>query len=453
MKTRQTLGISVLLCVCAGSWPARQAAVADDTAAKRSLCFTIASGSPDGQRSAIECVVQFGPALPISAVAFGPEGKTLAVGGYREVLLWDLADAKLAKRIGMEHLAGMVHAVAFIDDGKSLAVGDGVPHQSGAVRIFNVETGEQTAVFEEPERVVYSLAATPDGKFLIAGDAGSLVHIWDLTAGKLVRTLDTHNGWVLGIALSGDGKRLVTAGADRTMRVWEVGAWKRLLRYDLPATVNAAALSPDGKTVVGAVGGDDEWALRIGRIAADLKQAARRKPVARARSTGAGMPLDIVWPAQGAVAFVAMGDHTVRAYQAATGKPLKTYRGHTDWVYCVAVTPDGSKLASGSADGTVKIFNAAGGKPLATLVQLSPRTDDWLVMTPRGHFATSAADRIQWKTADSSNREKDLTDRYHDRESVRKALAVKTAPPSASQRKGTSKPRKPAGPKKKVTTP
>ncbi len=427
MNIRQIIGASVLLCMCVGSLLA-----ADAT---RPLAFPIADD--------VEGVVDFGPALAISAVAFGPDGKTLAVGGYQEVLLWDLDAAKLAKRIGTGHLTGLVHAVAFVRGGKALAVGDGVPHQSGAVRIFDVESGEPAVTFDEPKRVVCCLTPSPDGELLVAGDAGSTVHVWDLGTEKPVKTIDGHGGWVLGAAFSDDGKRLATAGADQTLRVWATDTWEPVISYNVPAAVHAAALSPDGKTVVGAVGGEKEWALRVGRVDTDLLQAARRKPTAKAMSTGTGMPLDIVWPAKGANVFVACNDHTVRAYQGTNGRLITTYSGHTDWVYCVAATPDGSKLASGSADGTVKIWDGAGGKPMATLVQLSPRSDDWIIMTRQGHFAASSPELIGWKTAGSSVASEELTARYHDPDEVRKALAAPTRPPSAFRKRPSATSRRP----------
>ena len=449
MSIRQVVGIWILLCLCVTCPPAAHAAAPETMAPKRSLAFPVAAGSARGRESSIECVVNFGPPLPISALAFSPEAKTLAVGGYQEALLWDLTDAKLAKRIGTGQISGMVHAVAFVDGGKALAVGDGAPHQSGAVKIFNIETGERTAAFDEPEGVVFCLAVSPDGELLAAGDAGSLVHVWSLTTRKLVKTIEEHNGWVLGAAFSGDGKRLATASADRTLRIWDVGGWASTIWYDLPAKVHGAALSSDGKIVVGVVGGPDEWALRIGRIDSDLQQAARRRPNARAVSTGTGMPLDIVWPARSANVFVSCNDHTVRAYQGASGRLLTTYSGHDDWVYCVASTPDGAKLASGSADGAIKLWSGAGGKPLATFIQLSPCTDEWLIITPQGHFATSSVEAVEWRTTPSSAPANELTDRYHKPDLVREALAATTSTPSAFRRKGAAKNRRPSRPAKK----
>jgi hypothetical protein len=212
-----------------------------------------------------------------------------------------------------------------------------------------------------------------------------------------------------------------------------------MIRYDVSATVHGVALSPDGQTIIGAVGGTGEWSLRTGRIDADIKQAARRKPRARAISTGTGMPLDIVWPAKSSYVFVPCNDHTVRVCQSFSGKTMRTLSGHTDWVYCVASTPDGSKLASGSADGTVKLWNQAAGRELATLVHLSPGSDDWLIVTPQGHYATSSDGAVRWKEAESSTPLKKVPGDLHNPDLVRKALAASTAGPAAAGRRKVSR--------------
>ncbi len=432
MNIRQIIAVGSLLCVCVST------AAAEPATPTRPLVLEATARPADGPALPVECVVDFGPALPISALAFNDQGSLLAVGGYREVLLWDLDTAKLARRIGTEQLGGMVHAVAFIEGGKALAVGDGVPHESGAVRIFNVETGEPTATFDEPQRVVCCLALSSDGKLLAAGDAASTVHVWDLATGKLAHTIESHKGWVLGAAFSADGKWLATAGADRSLQLRDAATWKQVLRYDMPATVHGVAFSPDGNTVVGAVGGAGEWALRSGRISTDVQQATRRKPTARPMSTGTGMPLDVIWPAKGNLAFVALADPTVRAY--ASTRVMATLKGHTDWVYCVAATPDGSKLASGSADGTVKLWSTAGGKPQATtLVQLHPGSDDWLIMTPQAYYTASASSAIRWRKAGSTERLNEVPDQYNNAERVRETLAEKATTATARRKPATTR--------------
>jgi WD40 repeat protein len=60
-------------------------------------------------------------------------------------------------------------------------------------------------------------------------------------------------------------------------------------------------------------------------------------------------------------------DRTIKLWQVATGKELRTLQGHTDWVSSVAFSPDGQMLVSGSKDKTIKLWDVISGKELRTL--------------------------------------------------------------------------------------
>jgi WD40 repeat protein len=408
----------------------------------RTLTLPVTASSSDG--AAIECVVQCGPAYPVVALAFRADGKVLAVGGYQEVLLWDLEQAKLAKRIGAGKLRGFVHAVALLAEGQTLAVGDGEPGQPGSVTLWNTETGQRIAEFREAKQEVLCLAVSPDGKRLAAGDADAQVRVWNLADRKLVKTIQSHKGRVLAVAFSGDGKRLVTAGHDQSIQIWDVGNWEQVMRYDVGGPVHGLALSKDGNTILGAVGGTDEWAIRTGRVDQDLQQLAKRRASARLTSSGTGMPLDVVWPGQGANAYVACHDHTIRTYLVSSGSFSRTFAGHSDWVYSLAATPDGGKLASGSADGTVKLWNPVTGKSTATLLQLAPGSDDWAIVTAQGYAATSDEQVVTWKAEDASTSPAQLAERYRQPDEVRQTVAAAHLPESGSAAKGKPSKNKPS---------
>ena len=61
-------------------------------------------------------------------------------------------------------------------------------------------------------------------------------------------------------------------------------------------------------------------------------------------------------------------DRTVRVWNTNTGACLKTFVGHTDSVWCVAWTKDGSAIVSGggSNDPTVRVWNTNTGACLST---------------------------------------------------------------------------------------
>lgn len=94
MKTHLALGVT--MAVCLGLSPLGMQA-ADAAAQKRPLTIPVTvANRPTG---GVACQVTLGPAVPVNALAFSPTQKILAVGGYREVLLWDLSAGKLARRI------------------------------------------------------------------------------------------------------------------------------------------------------------------------------------------------------------------------------------------------------------------------------------------------------------------------------------------------------------------
>ena len=69
----------------------------------------------------------------------------------------------------------------------------------------------------------------------------------------------------------------------------------------------------------------------------------------------------------GRIALSGGADSTLKLWDVASGKELRTLRGHTDAVWSVAFLPDGRTALSGSCDGTLKLWNLATGKELGTL--------------------------------------------------------------------------------------
>jgi WD40 repeat protein len=121
------------------------------------------------------------------------------------------------------------------------------------------------------------------------------------------------------------------------------------------------------------------------------------------------MPMDgvsqLAFPPEGTM--MAAGycyDSQVTLTDLATGKIVRSLRGHAAPVRSVAWSRDGRRVVSGSMDGTVKIWDPAAGRLLATLVALPSRdgaepSADWVAFTPEGYFVGSegAPSFIQWR--------------------------------------------------------
>jgi WD40 repeat protein len=108
------------------------------------------------------------------SLTYSPDGKRLAVGVENVIYLWDAATGKeLRQFAGLHVVAG---AVAFSPDGQTLAAG----RQDGGIRLWRADTGAVLGDVPGHERAVLSLAFSPDGKTLASGSDDSTVLLWDV---------------------------------------------------------------------------------------------------------------------------------------------------------------------------------------------------------------------------------------------------------------------------------
>jgi WD40 repeat protein len=92
---------------------------------------------------------------------------------------------------------------------------------------------------------------SPDDKYVISGNRGNEVRIWDLKKYCEVTTLRGHGSIINHVAISPDGKRLITAAGDRTLRVWDMADFHEICIIKVPSgSVNRCVFSPNGKYFV-----------------------------------------------------------------------------------------------------------------------------------------------------------------------------------------------------------
>ena len=115
-----------------------------------------------------------------------------------------------------------INALAFSPDGKTLAVGGGEPSRGGEIQLWNLETNRKTSdVPKAHVDAVLALEFSPDGKTLASSGADRLVRLIDCATSKVLRGLEGHTGQVLSLNWRADGRQLATAGADNAVKVWD----------------------------------------------------------------------------------------------------------------------------------------------------------------------------------------------------------------------------------------
>jgi WD40 repeat protein len=296
-------------------------------------------------------------ATPVTALAFSPDGSVLVSNGSRCIEVRSPKDGSAQKRIPCD--LAKITSIAFHPLGQLLVVTGGVPGVRGEVLLLDWREQKILRNLTNYTDLVTSVAFNADGSLLGIASADHLAHVWrvaeDGSQLAEVFTLAGHAAPVLAIAFSPTGRSLVTASADRSLKVWSTqdGHLLRTFNHHTEA-VHALAFRPRPGGVSAetpafcASAGDDRtvriWQPEVGRMVRIIRQ--HQGPI-----LVLGFSLD------GKMLFSAGKEGRIRRIDADSDVILAEWPAHSDWIYAMAISPDGSKLASGDWSGAVRLWD------------------------------------------------------------------------------------------------
>jgi RNA polymerase sigma factor (sigma-70 family) len=214
---------------------------------------TIRLWDPDNRK---EVRVFKGHTFPIDSVAWSADGKTLAsVSREKSLRLWDAATGKQRWMTTIQlDWAGVV---ALSPDGKTVAVGG---FRDGLIRLWSVETKKELQSIKTPQQFVLTLDFSPDGSSLASAGASGTIQLWDPTTGRLLNQLDTKSNVTTELTFVYDGRALVSGHGDGSVRLWEMATRKERACFEgHRGGVRAVAISRDGRSI--ASGSEDTTIL------------------------------------------------------------------------------------------------------------------------------------------------------------------------------------------------
>ncbi len=326
----------------------------------------------------------------VDALAFSPDGKTLASAWDSGIQLWNTRTGKLSKTLTTQ--ATSVTPLAFSSDGQTLAgashLYEGKKRINSLLQLWDTKSGEAELKIKLPDETTWlgALDLSPDGRTLTStglivteaewkdgeryvAKAAAQVRSWSAHNGKALQTRTIpHDGFILGFAPLPGGSAIVTSlqrsekgiNQGSLIRLWDVETGKAQLTFEAPDRFEARliAVSPDGKVVAGggnAYTGDTTtntnigtrvhlWDARTGKLLQTMRGDDSHDWVSGLAFSLDGNKIAVV---QGKMVYV---------WDAQSGKQLHSFVGHGKDVMKVSFSPDGKILASGDLVGVIKLW-------------------------------------------------------------------------------------------------
>lgn len=293
---------------------------------------------------------------PVTALAYAPDGKLLAAGGYRCVRLLDPATGEITRTIPGP--ADQVQALAWSSDGKLLAAGGGVPGKAGEVVLLDTASWKPVRTLAEHTEVVYAVAFRPNAHELATGSLDKTARVWNGDTGQMLHLIKDHAEAVFGVAYAPDGKLLATASGDRSAKLFQTSDYKRVATLSAHQdAVTHVAFNQNG-TLLATTSADRQiriWKVEIGKMENPLRQQ------------GDGDTINAcAFSPDGSLLVYGSSSSRVRVFNGDGANQKQDWKEPQDWVYAVAVGADNQTVAAGTQDGKVLLWDAKNGKLVHT---------------------------------------------------------------------------------------
>ena len=321
----------------------------------------------------------------ITGLLYAPDGKRVALVGFRDVKVFDVATGQVVAALNEEADLFSFNnnqdcLLSFSADGNRLAVGRGSrPNRS--VMVWDVAENRALATIKPLQNHQASVALSADGNTLATwgrhldpanpagGKPNGIIQLWDLDTQKERMQIYpaghgpyTSKGGVSRVSLSADGKRLTTLAAHDLIELYDTTSGKRVGTFPCRPWVAHLRLSPDAKQIVALSRTNDTAALQVWDTASGKLLTDQTRPT--------GQTDDVVFTGPDRAVIWSVAGGVLTLWEVPSGKRLTPPLGHSSPVQSIAFSPDGQRVVSASSDREVIEWNPATSGALTTTFPL-----------------------------------------------------------------------------------
>lgn len=276
--------------------------------------------------------------------------RAFSVSQDRNIILWNLTTGE-PERVMTGHRA-LPTTVVVSSDGSHALSGS----NSGIGIIWDLAIRDLIQTYQDPaSNLIRRAAYSPDGQRALTGATNGRLVLWDLESGVILQEMSGHApAAIYDVAFALGGTVAVSAGSDNLLRVWDLSSGELIgdVLAGHTGSIWDLAISPDGTRALTASqdGSLILWNLQnrtVVRTYSDFNSGLRI--------------LTVEFAPDGRSAFASSNALLFR-FDLLTGAILQSYRGHTESIVGMAVSPDGKLLATGDFRRAIQVRDIASGE-------------------------------------------------------------------------------------------
>jgi eukaryotic-like serine/threonine-protein kinase len=296
---------------------------------------------------------QLQPNPNIEAIAWAPDGITLATGSYSGAIrIWSIDDEK--QTLEVRTSVGLIGNIRYINEQTVAVVGT-----SGHLFAVDIKTGHESFHIPTHNLTQGLLDISNDGRTIVVGSGDGSIKLLNVKE-LLAPSVLWHASDVRHVSFV-DSRSLLTASSDGILTLWDINDGDSRRIHENRSTVRVCATQHDGGLV--AVSGTEPVVSIISVEKAEL-EASIRLP-------NAGIITSIVFSDDDRQLAIGQRDGTLTCYLTSDWTKQQTkIREIGNGINDLSFSPDGQTIAVACADQSVHFFEVATGKPKAWSISL-----------------------------------------------------------------------------------